>query len=213
MAFKNLRVLGKHIRLLITMDTKSVILLVISFGQILAEYLEIQRTFEFEDVIADPIKQRELWAWRSEASGFKTLRITDHSFRYLVEVKVCIEPTPGQDFVTLHLDDVRYSNDGPFDSIHSYFDGEPWSVYSTYPKWAYGHDWNIFRNTGRSGDPKRLPRGEYVIGFSVNTDEYGIELDKLRLIAEYQKLDSRLFCGGRLLDFENAHDRFLFLEN
>ncbi|KAH3747023.1 hypothetical protein DPMN_181444 [Dreissena polymorpha] len=183
------------------MDSFRTLLKFVFFVTCVAEYVEIQRQFEFESVLTEEQRHvKNLWVWRSQASGLKTLRLQDFSQRYLVEVNICIEPTEGEDFVAIQLDDIRYANDGPYDFIFITFEGVMWSIYSTYEKWARGHEWNIFRNSGRNGASKRLPKGEYVIGVSVQTDNYGIELDNIRLIAEYQRLESDLFCGGRLID-------------
>lgn len=171
------------------------------FVTCMTEYVEIQRQFDFENVLTKEQKLvKDLWVWRSQATGLKTLRLQDFSQRYLVEINICIEPTEGEEFVTIQLDDIRYANDGPYDFIFITFEGVMWSIYSTFEKWAHGHQWNILRNSGRNGAPKRLPKGEYVIGVSVQTDKYGLELDNIRLTAEYQKLESDLFCGGRLID-------------
>lgn len=161
-------------------------------------YVEIQRSFDFEEALTKA--QTEFWVWRSEASNLKTLRLVDNYRRYLVEIKVCIEPAENRSAAKLTFDDIRYANDGPNDFIYVMFENEVWFNYSTYEKWAHGHEWNIYRNTGQQGDIKTLPEGEYTIGVSVTTDKWGIELDKIRLIGEYQKLHSTLFCGGRLID-------------
>lgn len=161
-------------------------------------YVETQRSYEFENVLS--ADQEEYWVWRSEASNLKTLRLVDHNQVYRVDFKICIEPVEGKERVSFYLDDIRYANDGPNDTISVTFNGEYWDEYSTNEKWAHGHDWNIFRNSGRVRETKYLSEGEYVIGVSVKTDKWGIELDKIRVIAEYQVLDSEIFCGGRLVN-------------
>lgn len=166
-----------------------------------AVYVEIQRHFEFEDVLKQV--QYPYWVWRSEASTLQTLRLEDvgdGTRRYLIEVKMCIEPVVGEETVQVTMDDIQYANDGPSDVIVVTLDGELWATYSTYEKWAHGHEWNIFRNTGKADEPKRLRKGEHIIGITVKTDRWGLELDKIRIIAEHQSVDTKLFCGGRLID-------------
>ncbi|XP_053379990.1 uncharacterized protein LOC128548642 [Mercenaria mercenaria] len=191
------------------MDYRNFIVLIIRIYPIVAMYVEIQRSYEFEDVLSEEQQdyEKEFWIWRSEASNLKTLRLVDSHKRYRADFKICIEPIEGREIVPMFLDDIRYANDGPNDTISVTLDGEYWDEYSTYEKWAHGHDWNIFRNTGRLTEVKYLNKGEYVIGVSVKTDQWGIELDKIRLIAEYQELESDLFCGGRLVDTNNTETR------
>lgn len=180
------------------MEVRKWIVIVLELCQVLSMYVEIQRHSEFEDILADT--EDEFWVWRSEASHYRTLRLVDFDQRYRAEFNICIDPVGGENIVTLYLDDIRYANDGPDDFIYVTLDGEYWDSYPTYEKWAHGHEWNIFRNTGRVNETKYLPRGEYVLGVSVRTDQWGLELDKIRLIAEYQTLSTSLFCGGRLVD-------------
>ena len=165
-------------------------------GRHAGNFVEIQRHFDFEHVLQED--QDAFWVWRSEASDLKTLRLVDFNAEYRVEVLVCIEPIEGDEHVILTLDDIRYANDGPSDTIYVTLDGEAWAEYRTFEKWAYGHEWNIFRNTGRIGNSAVLSRGLHVIEVSVRTDKYGLELDRIRLNAEYQRLNSTLFCGGSL---------------
>jgi hypothetical protein len=186
------------------MELNVFVLFLIRLYPIVAIYVEVQRSYQFEDILSE--EQNDFWVWRSEASRLKTLRLVDFNQRYRAEFKICIQPIEGEEIVSLYLDDIRYANDGPNDTISVTFDGEFWDEYSTNEKWAHGYDWNIFRNTGRVNETKYLPMGEYVIGVSVRTDKWGIELDKIRLIAEYQVLDSGIFCGGRLLDTANFGD-------
>lgn len=175
-----------------------VILLLLKLWNVFSEYVEIQRSFQFETVLRSD--QEVSWVWRSEASKLKTLRLVDFDRRFRIDIKLCIEPVKGADIVSIIIDDIRYANDGPDDYIFVTFEGEDWYVFSTYEKWAHGHEWNIFRNTGRVSEKKYLKKGEYIISVSAVTDKWGLELDKIRIIAEYQKLNSTLFCGGRLVD-------------
>ncbi|KAL4239203.1 hypothetical protein ACF0H5_000020 [Mactra antiquata] len=179
------------------MDTKICLVILLNVCQMFA-YVEIQRSFEFENALSE--EQSRFWVWRSEASRLKSLRLVDNYRRYLIELKICVEPAEGQQEARIMFDDIRYANDGPNDYIFLTFEDELWFSYATYEKWAHGHEWNIYRNTGRRGDVKTLPRGEYKIGVSVITDKWGLELDKIRLIGEYQVLDSTIFCGGRFID-------------
>lgn len=175
-----------------------VVLLALSLWYVSPVYVELQRSYQFENVLSR--EQDENWVWRSEASSLKTLRLVDFDRRYRIDLKICIDPIDGEETVSMYVDDIRYANDGPDDFIFVSFEGKDWNVFPTHEKWAHGHEWNIFRNTGRIKEAKYLTKGEYVISVSVITDKWGLELDKIRLIAEYQKLDSPLFCGGRLVD-------------
>lgn len=186
------------------MKLREFVIFLLKFSPVLAIYVEIQRGEEFEHVLTED--QDGFWVWRSEASSLKTLRLVDFNQTFRVEFDICIEPIEGVEIVTLYLDDIRYANDGPNDTIFVTFEGNYWDEYSTYEKWAHGHEWNIFRNTGRVNETKYLTKGVYVIGVSVETDKWGIELDRIRLIAEYQELHSSIFCGGRLINTSEETD-------
>ena len=156
--------------------------------------VEVQRSFEFEDALSD--SQQTMWQWRSEASGKKTLRLEDYSESYHIDFTVCIVPNDPTKNVSLAIDDIRYSNDGPPDNIYVRINGIVHDYFQTHEKWRSGHEWNVFRNSGRLGDRISLPEGQYTITVSAVTDLYGVELDRIRLNADNQNPSSDLFCAA-----------------
>lgn len=83
---------------------------------------------------------------------------------------------------TVEVVDVRYSNDGDFDDIALYLDGQRLGDFKTQTHYAWGNLWNIFRSSGPIGIPQYLRAGEHTITLSVeNSDEYGVEIDYIRL--------------------------------
>jgi hypothetical protein len=158
--------------------------------------VEIQKHFEFEDALTNT--QQDMWVWRSEASGLKTLRLEDEYGQARVELTLCITPynrTLNQN-VTLYLDDLRYSNDGPSDLVQLRFNNINFANFTTFEKWRSGHEWNVFRNSGNLGPAINLREGRYNLTISVVTDRWGIEFDRIRMNAENQDPTENLFCGA-----------------
>ncbi|KAL4239841.1 hypothetical protein ACF0H5_000642 [Mactra antiquata] len=158
--------------------------------------LEIQKHFEFEDVLGD--LQDNMWVWRSEASDLKTLRLEDETGVYTVNLNICVQPYNSTMNITLYIDDIRYSNDGPSDTVIVDFDGINIANFTTIEKWRSGHEWNVFRNSGNVGPALNLLPGQYVLQISVLTDQWGVELDRIRVNLENQDPMENVFCGASL---------------
>ncbi|KAH3747025.1 hypothetical protein DPMN_181446 [Dreissena polymorpha] len=172
--------------------------LVLLIGAVYAQpaMLEIQNSFEFENALTE--NQTHLWVWRSEASGLKTLRVTDQVGLSAIELKLCIEPYNATQNVTILIDDIRYSNDGPSDLIVLRFNGITIGNFTTLEKWRSGHEWNVFRNSGNIGPALNLRKGTYTLVLYPLTDQWGVEFDRIRVNAENQNPDpeKKLFCGA-----------------
>ena len=157
----------------------------------------IQKHAEFEDALSDV--QQDMWVWRSEASNMKTFRIVDELGTSEVRFQICVKPYNTSANITLHIDDIRYSNDGPSDNVTVRFNNIVLATFTTTERWRSGHEWNIFKNSGPLGPSLNLSPGQYFIQVNVRTDTWGIELDRIRVNAENQDPMSPLFCGSQLL--------------
>lgn len=158
---------------------------------------EIQKHFEFEDALSEV--QQDRWVWRSEASNLKTLRIVDEIGSSEIRFQICVMPYNTSANVTLHIDDIRYSNDGPSDNVTVRFNNIALAGFQTAERWRSGHEWNVFRNSGPLGPSLNLAPGQYYLQVNVRTDRWGIELDRIRVNAENQDPVSQLFCGSQVL--------------
>lgn len=172
------------------------------YGLSQSMFVEIQRHFEFEDVLNE--NQKSYWVWRSEASELKTLRLEDMVGQHKVFFRLCLEPADVTKNVTLRIANIRYSNDGPPDTCYASLNGQIFSVFYTYEKWRSGHEWNVFRNTGQIGRAMRLSRGEYELAIRVNTDKWGVEFDRITVNAENQNMTSNIFCGSGLTRYNRV---------
>lgn len=158
---------------------------------------EIQQHFEFENALSE--QQDDYWVWRSQAYKLKTLRLEDTNRTHTIELILCIEPYLDDRNVTVYIDDIVYSNDGPSDIIHALINGVDIGNFTTKEKWRNGHEWNVFRNSGRIGPSVVLSRGDYLLHIEVETDKWGVELDRIEINAENQDPLEKLFCGSRLI--------------
>lgn len=156
--------------------------------------MEIQKHFEFENALTE--SQDSMWVWRSEASSLKTLRIVDQAGLSRIDLAICIVPYNASQNVTLFIDDIRYSNDGPADLVILQFNGINFANFTTFEKWRIGHEWNVFRNSGNLGPALNLSPGQYTLRMTVVTDEWGVEFDRIRVNAENQSPNDDIFCGG-----------------
>lgn len=156
---------------------------------------EIQDHFELENAV--PENATDFWVWRSEAYNMKTLRLEDTNRTYTIELSLCIDPYV-EGNVTAYINDIRYANDGPRDIVYVMISGITIGNFTTSEKWRSGHEWNIFRNSGRVGPSMVFRKGRYTLQIQVETDKWGIEFDRIRMNAENQNPMSDLFCGGRL---------------
>lgn len=157
---------------------------------------EIQNHLEFEDVLTD--SQDDFWVWRSEAYNLKTLRLEDGNRTHTIELTLCIEPALNDRNVTVVVDDVVYSNDGPPDKLYFSANGIKIGDFTTIEKWMHGQEWNVFRNSGRIGPTLIMSKGNYTINIEVETDKWGVELDRIEINAENQDLKTNLFCNARM---------------
>lgn len=160
-----------------------------SFAQV-----RIQKVFEFEDALT--ADQNEMWIWRSQASNLKNLRLVDVKGLSGVELTLCVEPLDNERNVTIYIEDIRYSNDGPSDAVKLRFEGVNIASFRTFEKWRSGHEWNVFRNSGGIGPLLLLSKGEYTLGIIVKTDRWGVELDRIKINAVHQHPKQDIICGA-----------------
>jgi hypothetical protein len=170
-------------------------LTLLCFLKVLAQEV-VQRQFEFEDVTKET--ERDLWVWRSEASGLKTLRLVDEKGKSSVQFTLCVRPNDPKETVAVFVEDLRYCNDGPPDRIKLRFEGIDIARFTTFEKWHSGHEWNVFRNTGRIGPLIRLRQGDFSLNVIVLTDMWGVELDMIKISAINQRPDVDIVCRADL---------------
>ena len=108
---------------------------------------------------------------RSAASGRATIHLTSSQ-------------SVTNNFVTrsscsVEIRDVAYTNDGGSDTIEVYIDDTLIGSFNTISASNFGQNWNVIRNTGLIGKHKKFKSGAHKLLFkAVNTDLYGVELDK-----------------------------------
>ncbi|KAH3747020.1 hypothetical protein DPMN_181441 [Dreissena polymorpha] len=158
--------------------------------------IEIQQHFEFENVLSDD--QQDFWVWRSEAYNQKTLRLEDINRAHTIELKLCIEPFNPNQKVLLVVSDILYSNDGPSDIVYLKINGLPIGNFTTIEQWRSGYEWNIFRNSKVIGPSILVQKGNYMLAIEVETDKWGVELDRIQINAENHDPTKRMFCGAAL---------------
>ena len=176
-------------------------------GQDVLVRREIQRHLELEDVLSEAqlLQQRntrglEYWIWRSEANNLKVLRIVDQNRRYSVNIRLCVSPNPPFRNVTIQVENIRYSNDGPSDTLFLQINNRPIrnGTFRTFESWGGGHEWNVFHNTGPIGKPIDLPEGEHTLSLQAVTDRWGVEYDRIAINAENQNELVALLCDSEL---------------
>lgn len=152
----------------------------------------VHHSYEFEDALTED--QGEMRVWRSEASSGRTLRLVDQHGLSAVVLTLCVEPHDLSKNVSLFIDDIRYCNDGPSDSVKLRLDGVNIARFSTFEKWRSGHQWNVFNNSGLIGPLIKLSRGEFTLVIVVQTDKWGIELDRITLVTDNQLPTKNIIC-------------------
>lgn len=157
---------------------------------------DVLRQFEFEDVVQE--NQTDFWVWRSEASNLKTLRLVDKKGKSSVRFSFCVQPDDTKKPVSVFVEDLRYCNDGPQDRVKLRFESFNIANFKTFEKWRSGHEWNVFRNTGRIGPLIRLRQGEFSLHVLVQTDKWGVELDMIKIRAINQRPDVDIVCNATL---------------
>ena len=169
--------------------------------------LPIQRHMEFEEVLSRTQLNRqqstrglEYWIWRSEASDLKVLRMEDVARQARVNFILCINPIRPFRNVSIKVENIRYSNDGPSDTIYLSLNGIALGEFVTQEKWGGGHEWNVFHNTGPIGETRELPRGRYTLSVEVETDQWGVEYDRISIDATNQNTTTELICDANLVE-------------
>lgn len=178
------------------MFTILVLVLSLIHSNVLAQFtFEIQQHFELENALTE--EQKDFWVWRSEAYNLKTLRLEDTNRTYTIELTLCVDPY-AEGNVTAYINDIRYANDGPSDTVYVTVQGIDIGNFTTIEQWRSGHEWNIFKNSGRVGPSMVFRRGQFRMQIQVETDQWGVEFDRIRMNAENQNPMTEIFCGGRL---------------
>ncbi|KAH3747019.1 hypothetical protein DPMN_181440 [Dreissena polymorpha] len=158
--------------------------------------IEIQQHFELENVLRDD--QQEYWVWRSEAYNQKTLRLEDMNRAHTIELRLCIEPFNPNQKVLIVVSDILYSNDGPSDIVYLKINGHTIGNFTTVEQWRSGYEWNVFRNSKVIGPSMLVQKGHYLLAIEVETDKWGVELDRIQINAENHDPTKRMFCGAAL---------------
>ena len=82
----------------------------------------------------------------------------------------------------LHVIGIQYSSDGEPDTISIILDNDRFGQFITHSFSQSGHLWNVFKNSGLVGNTQILLPGEHTLTIRVtSTDEYGVELDMIRI--------------------------------
>ncbi|KAH3872710.1 hypothetical protein DPMN_035931 [Dreissena polymorpha] len=155
--------------------------------------IETQQHFELENVLSDD--QQDYWVWRSEAYNQKTLRL-DRA--HTIELRLCIEPFNPNQKVLIVVSDILYSNDGPSDIVYLKINGQAIGNFTTIEQWGSGYEWNIFRNSKVIGPSMSVEKGNFMLAIEVETDKWGVELDRIQINAENHDPTKRMFCGAAL---------------
>jgi hypothetical protein len=80
---------------------------------------------------------------------------------------------------SVEIYDVAYTNDGGSDTIEVYIDDIQIASFTTISASNFGQNWNVIRNTRAIGTSKEIDTGKHELVLkAVNTDAYGVELDK-----------------------------------
>ena len=126
---------------------------------------QLQRHLELEDVLTDQQKLEREEIWRSEAINSKILRIVDQGQgrRFSINIRLCISPKLSSRDVAVQVENIRYSNDGPSDTMFVRIADRYIGTYRTIERSDGGHGWNVFHNTNPIGTPISLSEGEYTL--------------------------------------------------
>ncbi|KAL4239843.1 hypothetical protein ACF0H5_000644 [Mactra antiquata] len=185
---------------------KTVILWAVIVAVCVKEIKTFERTFEFEnapseqqDDLDQDIRQRGWWIWRSEASALKGLHVDNAKGNPVIQLKLCLKrQSRNQRTVSVSVENIRYSNDGPLDHLWIYLDTNFLANFTTAGDYEAGHGWNKFRDTGKLGPTLQVRRGQRKITIQVSTDKYGVEFDYIRFKFENVDPNQDVFCGSSI---------------
>jgi hypothetical protein len=108
---------------------------------------------------------------RSAASGKATV--------YLTASQTVTHTFSTRSSCSVEIHDVAYTNDGGSDVIEVQIDGIRIGSFNTIAASNFGMNWNVIRNTGMIGENRKINSGSHQLQLkAVNTDSYGVELDK-----------------------------------
>ncbi|KAL4239201.1 hypothetical protein ACF0H5_000018 [Mactra antiquata] len=165
-----------------------------------------ERTFELEnapseqqDDLDKDIRQRGWWIWRSEASALKGLHVDNTKGNPVIQLKLCLKrQSMDPRTVSVSVENIRYSNDGPLDHLWIYMDTNFVANFTTAGDYEAGHGWNKFRDTGKLGPTLHVRRGQRRLKILISTDKYGVEFDYIRLKFENVDPNEQVFCGSSI---------------
>ncbi|KAL4239842.1 hypothetical protein ACF0H5_000643 [Mactra antiquata] len=158
--------------------------------------IQTEHSFEFEDVITP--NNSQFWVWRSGASNVRTLRLVDEKGIARISLQLCIQSLIQSRPVNMNITNITYTNDGPKDYVMMNLNGVSIANWTTYERCGSGFEWNVPKYSGQLVDSLPLVSGIYNLTISVNTDEYGMEFDKIDVTLDNQRPDTELFCGASL---------------
>ena len=118
--------------------------------------------------------------YRSNASGGLSVRLLEgETISYQMEFAFT------DNTCTLQLMSVTYSNDGPSDRVQVSLDTTSLGSFQTYASSNGGKNWNIFRTQSGFASKVTLSDSRFmIIVDALETDEYGVEIDKISLQLE-----------------------------
>lgn len=153
-----------------------------------------QKLYQFENTTV--LNGHSSIITRSEAIDQHTLSVVDTIGDAKLTLALCSVPDDDTKAVTIFIDDVRYSNDGESDILFFYFDNILYDIFITAEDSDYGHLWNVFKNSGAIGVDVDLNEGVHNLTVQIMTDQYGVELDSIRLNFYNQKDGNDIICDN-----------------
>lgn len=119
---------------------------------------------------------------RSEASGRNAVHLLQGQY---LEYNFCLLKD-----TTVHVSNIRFSNDGPHDEYVVEMDGNMVGEYLTGTQTGSGNAWNNYHSSGPVGKGMLLGAGNHQIKLMVAvSDQWGAEVDFITVDVEDQSLD------------------------
>ena len=118
--------------------------------------------------------------YRSNASGGLSVRLLEgETISYQMDFAFT------DNTCTLQLLSVTYSNDGPSDRVQVSLDTTSLGSFQTFASSNGGKNWNIFRTQNGFTSKVKLSYSRFMITVdALETDDYGVEIDKISLQLE-----------------------------
>ncbi|KAL4239996.1 hypothetical protein ACF0H5_000791 [Mactra antiquata] len=146
-----------------------------------------QFTFETENFVSATKRVP-----RSSASGNFSVHLQNND---IVRVEFCLKKKS-----MVSVFDVAYSNDGAADTIQVIIDGQLVGSFQSDILQGRGKGWNLFKSSRELKRKLHLHSGRHIINLKVNTDRWGVELDKIVLnidddMLSYEDIICNMYCS------------------